>query len=252
VNYANAGGRIMVHHWGNSWIQRPGPFSEIAAWSNGGAVPTDSTYLVNQSFDGGVDLANWMQLIGATTTLGEIPATNGQLRNTFISVDDEIAQLWLSTPTGIPLLFTFETPIVGDKKCGKVLFADIHAGACVGGHAIYPNECPNTDTSASVMMMEYFLYYMTAFLDEPPVCKPKHSCEKFSAQCGEMDDGCGNFLDCGYCSEDTVCHCLQCQISTGIGRGRKKVYLSFFLGRMLLVCPHFLLRQLVARGCRRA
>lgn len=30
------------------------------------------------------------------------------------------------------------------------------------------------------------------------------------------------------------------------------LYLTFFLGRRLLVCPHFFLRQLTARGCRRA
>lgn len=29
-------------------------------------------------------------------------------------------------------------------------------------------------------------------------------------------------------------------------------YLTFFLGRKLLVWPHFFLRQLTARGCRRA
>lgn len=29
-------------------------------------------------------------------------------------------------------------------------------------------------------------------------------------------------------------------------------YLTFFLGRRLLVWPHFFLRQLTARGCRRA
>jgi hypothetical protein len=30
------------------------------------------------------------------------------------------------------------------------------------------------------------------------------------------------------------------------------IYLSFFLGRSCEVCPHFFLRQLVARGGRRA
>ena len=30
------------------------------------------------------------------------------------------------------------------------------------------------------------------------------------------------------------------------------IYFSFFLGRMFEVCPHLRLRQLVARGCRRA
>lgn len=32
----------------------------------------------------------------------------------------------------------------------------------------------------------------------------------------------------------------------------KELYLTFFLGRRLLVWPHFFLRQLTARGCRRA
>lgn len=33
---------------------------------------------------------------------------------------------------------------------------------------------------------------------------------------------------------------------------RPKLYFSFFLGRNWFVCPHFFLRQLVARGWRRA
>lgn len=39
-----------------------------------------------------------------------------------------------------------------------------------------------------------------------------------------------------------------------IGQRRQgwRLYLTFFLGRRLLVCPHFFLRQLTARGCRRA
>ena len=32
----------------------------------------------------------------------------------------------------------------------------------------------------------------------------------------------------------------------------EQLYFSFFLGRMLEVWPHAFLRQLVARGCRRA
>ena len=35
-------------------------------------------------------------------------------------------------------------------------------------------------------------------------------------------------------------------------QGVTRVYLSFFLGRSWLVWPHFFLRQLTARGCRRA
>ena len=49
--------------------------------------------------------------------------------------------------------------------------------------------------------------------------------------------------------------------TTGLGqeaalRAKEKqveeLYLTFFLGRRLLVWPHFFLRQLTARGCRRA
>lgn len=32
----------------------------------------------------------------------------------------------------------------------------------------------------------------------------------------------------------------------------ERSYLTFFLGRRLLVWPHFFLRQFTARGCRRA
>lgn len=33
---------------------------------------------------------------------------------------------------------------------------------------------------------------------------------------------------------------------------KRMAYFNFFFGRKLLVCPHFVLRQLVARGCKRA
>ena len=43
----------------------------------------------------------------------------------------------------------------------------------------------------------------------------------------------------------------QCSV-VRFPQGVTRVYLSFFLGRSWLVWPHFFLRQLTARGCRRA
>lgn len=46
--------------------------------------------------------------------------------------------------------------------------------------------------------------------------------------------------------------CAKGEKRQRVGRGGRVVYFSFFLGRSWLLWPHFLLRQLVARGGRRA
>lgn len=96
--------------------------------------------------------------------------------------------------------------------------------------------------SESVQLGIYFgIYYGISFvlLSHPAKC----FCTAYSARLDVFK----------HKSDQPICFLTFILTQIGIkGRFNRSVYFSFFLGRRLLVCPHFFLRQLTARGCRRA
>jgi hypothetical protein len=77
VDYANAGGRVYSSHFSYSWMWNNPPFDTAAQWIGG-----PGTYqiildvvegTVNTSFPEGETLAEWLPLVGATSTPGDIP-----------------------------------------------------------------------------------------------------------------------------------------------------------------------------------
>ena len=47
--------------------------------------------------------------------------------------------------------------------------------------------------------------------DKFGTCCVPETCEGLSAQCGELDDGCGGILNCGSCDIDSTCESNTCQ-----------------------------------------
>ena len=87
IAYANAGGRIFNTHFSYVWLYNDAPFSGTAAWMPGQCdpftspdacaftqgYPPDQNGIINQSFPKGKALAQWLQGVGASTTVGQIP-----------------------------------------------------------------------------------------------------------------------------------------------------------------------------------
>ena len=92
IDFANAGGRVFATHFSYVWLTDsdgeagtstgPKPFSQTAAWAvDQNAFPT-ATATIDTSAQGDPEtqarrgaFAQWLALVGASTTLAEIPST---------------------------------------------------------------------------------------------------------------------------------------------------------------------------------
>jgi hypothetical protein len=131
--YADLGGRVYASHWHNYWVQAgPSPWPTVATWSFLSDLGT-ITANVNQTFDRGADLAQWLVSVGATGTLGTLSIQETQ--HTVTAVDATLARKWIykdTTANGVPTVqyFSFTTPAEAapEEQCGRFVFSDIHVG----------------------------------------------------------------------------------------------------------------------------
>jgi hypothetical protein len=77
IDYANAGGRVFASHYSYSWMWNNAGFNNVAQWIGGpgteAILPDVVQGTVNTSFPEGETLAEWLPLVGATNTPGDIP-----------------------------------------------------------------------------------------------------------------------------------------------------------------------------------
>ena len=168
VSFANAGGRIYSSHFSYVWMFQNVPFNTVANWSpNERSSIPDGVATVDQSFSEGKTLAEWLQLVNASTTLGQIPIQT--LRQDMNGVKSP-TQSYLTlnnNADGNPVMqFVFDTP-VGQTggQCGRVLFNEYHveAPATTSTGAVFPVECSNTATmTAQEKLLEFSLFELTS------------------------------------------------------------------------------------------
>jgi hypothetical protein len=151
INYANAGGRAFITHFGYSWIQYaagkshvppPDDWSAVANWTPTGAAMTSSvntqdplTGTVNTSFPKGAIYSKWLKNVGASSTASRLTIHEGRQDLTSIGPD---TQPWMTARDKkyVPYpnytnLFTFNTPYGAPaaNQCGRVVFSDFHVSA---------------------------------------------------------------------------------------------------------------------------
>jgi hypothetical protein len=132
-DYADLGGRVFASHWHNYWIQAgPDPWDGAATWNFQDDL-NDIEADVNQGFDRGADLAQWLVNVAASTTLGKIDITAAQ--HTLTGVASGVDR-WIyadTTDNGTPSVqyLSYTTPLEapGDQRCGRVVFSDIHVSS---------------------------------------------------------------------------------------------------------------------------
>ncbi len=99
INYANAGGRVFATHFSYVWLYNDAPFSSTAAWEvEQHPSPANQTGYVDQTFPKGQLLAQWLVVVGASTTLGQIPLqvlrhdNNGPIApsQSWMTIDDPV------------------------------------------------------------------------------------------------------------------------------------------------------------------
>ncbi len=238
INYANAGGRVFATHFSYVWLTDsdgtagsntgPKPFSQTASWLVDQALADSAIGIVDQTLQSDpatqarrIAFSDWLQLVGASTTPGEIPVN--AVRKDFSAVSGIPAtaagtpvQRWLfaNDPafTG-PLQLTFDTPIAypplspPTKTCGRVLYNDFHVTDSAIFDSTFPNECSDTPMTPQEKTLEFMLFDLAACVGPPRSECPPRTCEDLGIECGLSGDGCdeGAVLDCGTCSNGQFC-----------------------------------------------
>jgi sugar lactone lactonase YvrE len=161
--YANSGGRIFATHYSYVWLFEsqyylvPNPFfANTVTWSPDQTFPVDQTAYINTGFPKGAQLAQWLQNIGASTTLGQIGINtlrldqNGVLGSTqsWLTIYDLAAGDYGYGAFGASasMQMTFNTPVTATaaNQCGRVLYNEYHVEEPLNNNDegdIFPAEC---------------------------------------------------------------------------------------------------------------
>ncbi len=217
IDFANNGGRVFATHYSYVWLYNDSPFSTTANWAvdpNGNNVFANDpgTGLINTTFPRGLALAQWLQGLGASTTLGQISVNT--LRNDFKGVVSP-SLLWINVNDvgnifdpglgNVPLHYTFDTPVgtPAASQCGRVLYSDFHVEDATTSGTTFPDECVTTGMTPQEKMLEFMIFDLGSCVAAPS-CIPT-TCAAKAATCGPIGDGCGNILECGTCPSGEAC-----------------------------------------------
>ena len=166
VNFANAGGRVYASHLSYSWMIQNPPFNGVVNWvsKHGSLSNSPMPATVDTSFSEGQTLSQWLQLVGASTTPGQI-----EISQTKYDFDGVIAptQSWLTlndAAAGNPVMqFVVDTPVGATNQCGRVLFNEYHVetAAISSKGKIFPAECSTAPMTPQEKLLEYSLFELT-------------------------------------------------------------------------------------------
>ena len=171
LQYANSGGRVYASHYSYVWMYTNPPFNTVVTWHVNQAQLPDGIATVNTTFPDGDTLAKWLQLVGASTTQGQMPISI--LRHDVDSVNPPTLS-WLNLnniSAGNPVMqFTFDAPVGAANQCGRVLFNEYHVENPPSGTSAnksFPTECPNVPMTPQEKLLEFSLFDLTNQGGEP-------------------------------------------------------------------------------------
>ncbi|MCX5746186.1 MAG: hypothetical protein NT062_27225 [Proteobacteria bacterium] len=237
IDFANAGGRVFATHFGYVWLTNsdgtsgtntgPRPFSQTATWHVNQGSFASAVAVVDRTLQGDpaaqarrIAFADWLALVGASTTPGEVPVN--VVRQDFDAVsavaataDGTPAQQWLSTtgPFDGPLQSAFDTPVAyapsarPTTRCGRVVYSDFHVSDAIATDAMFPAECTDGPLTPQEQTLEFLLFDLAACVGPPPTACAPRSCADQGLTCGRAGDGCddGVVLHCGTCTNGRTC-----------------------------------------------
>ncbi len=186
VQYADAGGRLFITHYGYDWMYTNPPFQGTATWFPAGGPPKPRvdptpgnaplTGIIDQSFPKGIAFAQWLQNVKATKPVPgqiEIEAPRHDLDAVIAP-----AQRWIysTAPTATVQHFTFNTPIGTpvENQCGRALYSDFHVNSLNGGatNIPFPMECgADEPLSAQEKVLEFMLFDLASCV-QPDTAPP--------------------------------------------------------------------------------
>ena len=172
IDYVNGGGRVMATHYEYTWLYNIVPFSGTTTWiPQSHPAPVDQLGYVNQSTPDGLQLAQWLMAVNASTTQGQIPLK--VIRHDF---DGVIApsESWLSINDAVfgnmSVQYSFDTPIgtAPEDQCGRVQYLDYHVENVSASSAkAFPQECVAGPMTPQEKLLEYMVFDLTSELEPP-------------------------------------------------------------------------------------
>jgi hypothetical protein len=166
IQFANSGGRVYSSHFSYVWMFHNPPFSGVVNWNVQQSNPPDGIATVDTTFSDGKTLADWLQIVGATTTVGQMPIST--LRRDFNNVVAP-TQSWLrlnNAAYGNPVQqFVFNAPVgASTNQCGRVLFNEYHVEnpSSSPTNKPFPTECSAGNMTAQEKLLEYSLFELTS------------------------------------------------------------------------------------------
>ena len=164
--YVESGGRVLLNHWQNYWIQDPELSEELEAdWTSSG-VPNPSPGVVNTDFEAGEALFDWLVSMDLLDTAGRFPIFDA--RSTLGSIGEELTNIWVTVTTGPhvrPASIDFATPVntPAEEQCGWVIFGDLHASPDnqSSGAVPFPDRCSVDELSTQELVLLFQLFELT-------------------------------------------------------------------------------------------
>lgn len=165
--YADEGGRAFVTDLSKDLIQQ-GPASWQQTGTFGGSYTNPAT--IDTTFPKGAALAEWLQVIGATPTKGQISLQNVVTSLTAVQAP---AQRWVYG--GDTQTYSFNTPVGAnaDAHCGRVVYSGFHIAS--GAGQAFPSECNTSPLTPQEKALEFLLFDLAACIqkdDTAPVPPP--------------------------------------------------------------------------------
>ena len=226
IDYLNRGGRMFASHLSFTWLHDNGTaeYSEDDPYVTGlGPAATWVEEAITSLNDGtGVvsldepaasprieNFAEWMVSEGVTTAPDyefNIQEPRSQVESLGASTeqfvhcdgqdcvgdDARVQQFSFNTPYGAP----------DEAACGRVAYSGFHVSVGNAGNVVFPDHCGGDLTDQEKVLL-YMLFDLGACVGidppGPPPCVPV-TCEEAGADCGYINDGCGNVVDCGVCT----------------------------------------------------
>lgn len=182
--YADLGGRLYLSHWQNVWLSgevgvpahAPAIWPAIAS-CDGLAPGTTGDVIIDQvNSPKGKPFARWMVNVAASSKLGIFPVS--ETKGSCARVDAAKAERWVYVPSSpaepveTPVNFQFSTPneVVKEKRCGKVVFSDMHVSIDSSSAAgtRFPAGCSMLSLTPQEKALAFMFFDLSACV-EPPI-----------------------------------------------------------------------------------
>jgi len=181
VDYANKGGRLFTTHYHYYWIDpqivTPGatdPWINTAQFHSETSGSTTVATTIDTSFPKGAAFADWLVVVGASTTRGSLTVNDARYNATAVNAP---SLRWMYVPSPASLMhYTFNTPlgVPDDQQCGKVLFSDFHVAGSSNGNP-FPQECSGNTFTPQQKALEFMLFDLSSCIQkdtQPPAPPP--------------------------------------------------------------------------------